>query len=78
MDVCRGPVLDEQPKAGELFRLVPGDVVTALNEKPFRNPRELLSQIRQLAPGSKATLTVFRNGQLVVVPVVIGQRPDMQ
>jgi S1-C subfamily serine protease len=63
---------------GATAGLVPGDVVTALNEKPFRNPRELLSQIRQLAPGSKATLTVFRNGQLVVVPVTIGQRPDVQ
>jgi S1-C subfamily serine protease len=61
-----------------LAGLVPGDVVTALNEKPFRNPRELLSEIRQLAPGSKATLTVFRNGQIVVVPVTVGQRPDMQ
>lgn len=60
-----------------LAGLAPGDVVTALNNKPFRNPRELLSQIRQLAPGSKATLTVFRNGQLVVVPVTVAQRPDM-
>jgi|JI6StandDraft_1071083.scaffolds.fasta_scaffold01244_6 serine protease Do len=55
----------------------PGDVITLLNGKPFTTPRELLSKIRELTPGSKATLTVFRNGQLIEVPVTIGQRPDM-
>jgi len=58
--------------------IAPGDVITLLNGKPFNTPRELLTQIRKLAPGSKATLTIFRNGQVAEVPVTIGQRPDMQ
>lgn len=58
--------------------IVPGDVVTALNQKAFRSPRDLLAQIRLLTPGSQATLTIFRNGQLIEVPVTIGQRPDVQ
>lgn len=56
--------------------ITPGDVITALNGKPFGSPRELLAAIRQLAPGSTASLTVFREGQLVDVPVTIGRRPD--
>ena len=58
--------------------ITPGDVITALNGKPFATPRELLSTIRQLAPGSKASLTLFRNGRLTEVAVTIGRRPDVQ
>jgi serine protease Do len=58
--------------------ITPGDVITALNGKPFGSPRELLAAIRQLAPGSTASLTVFREGQLMDVPVTIGRRPDAQ
>lgn len=58
--------------------IAPGDVITALNGKPFGSPRELLAAIRQLAPGSTASLTVFRKGQITDVPVTIGRRPDVQ
>ncbi len=58
--------------------IAPGDVITALNNKPFGTPRELLDSIRQLNPGSTATLTVFRKGQITNVPVTIGRRPDVQ
>ncbi len=58
--------------------LAPGDVITALNGGPFRTPRELLNLIQALAPGSKANVTVLRNGQLIEIPVTIGQRPDVR
>ncbi|MES2594028.1 MAG: trypsin-like peptidase domain-containing protein [Verrucomicrobiota bacterium] len=58
--------------------IAPGDVITALNNKPFGTPRELLDSIRQLAPGSTASLTVFRKGQITNVSVTIGRRPDAQ
>jgi S1-C subfamily serine protease len=58
--------------------LAPGDVITALNGGPFRTPRELLNLIQALTPGSKANVTVLRNGQLIEIPVTIGQRPDVR
>lgn len=58
--------------------LAPGDVITALNGGPFRTPRELLNLIQALAPGTPAIVTVLRNGQLIEIPVTIGQRPDVR
>ncbi len=54
----------------------PGDVITALNRKPFGSPRELLAQIRLLAPGSQAVLTILRDGQLTEIAVTVAPRPD--
>ena len=58
--------------------LAPGDVITAFNGGPFRTPRELLNLIQALTPGSQAKVTVLRNGQLIEIPVTIGQRPDVR
>jgi S1-C subfamily serine protease len=70
-------VTDLDPSSPALAAgIVPGDVITALNGRPFATPRELLAAIRQLVPGQQANLTVFRDGRLVEVPVMVGQRPD--
>jgi S1-C subfamily serine protease len=70
-------VTDLDPSSPALAAgIVPGDVITALNGRPFGTPRELLAAIRQLVPGQQANLTVFRDGRLVEVPVMVGQRPD--
>lgn len=70
-------VTDLDPSSPALAAgIVPGDVITALNGRPFATPRELLAAIRQLVPGQQADLTVFRDGRLVEVPVMVGQRPD--
>jgi len=70
-------VTDIDPNSpGIAAGLVPGDVITTLNGRAFQSPRDLLAQIRALAPGSVAKLAVFRSNQLVEIPVTIGQRPD--
>lgn len=70
-------VTDLDPSSPALAAgIVPGDVITALNGRPFASPRELLAAIRQLVPGQQANLTVFREGRLVEVPLMVGQRPD--
>lgn len=58
--------------------LVPGDVITTLNGKTFRDPNDLLKAIRELKPGSIAKLTIFRNSRPGQVEVVIGKRPGTQ
>ena len=72
-------ITDLDPQSpGIAAGLLPGDIVTAFNGGSFRTPRELLAMIRALKPGSQVKMTVFRNGQLLEIPVVIGQRPDAQ
>lgn len=62
------------PAAGS--GLKPGDVITALNGRGFDSPADLLKGIRSLAPGSKARVTVARDGRLEQITVTIGARPD--
>lgn len=70
-------ITDLDPQSpGIASGLAPGDVITAMNGKPFRTPRELLSQIRALPPGTQAKITLIRDGQILTLPVTIGQRPD--
>jgi S1-C subfamily serine protease len=72
-------ITDLDPQSpGIAAGLAAGDVVTAFNGGSFRTPRELLAMIRALKPGSQVKMTVLRNGQLLEIPVVIGQRPDAQ
>ena len=72
-------ITDLDPQSpGIAAGLLPGDIVTAFNGGSFRTPRELLAMIRALKPGSQVKMAVLRNGQLLEIPVVIGQRPDAQ
>ena len=69
--------LDPQSPAA-IGGLLPGDVITALDDENLSSPRQLLDQIRALTPGTTIKLTLLRNGQLAQLNVKIGQRPDAQ
>jgi S1-C subfamily serine protease len=43
--------------------IVPGDVITAINDEPVADIDEMLGQLERRAPGESVTLTLWRNGQ---------------
>ncbi len=51
-----------------------GDVITAVNKKEVKSPRELQLLIGSLAPNSKVELTVLRDGQEKSIPVDLGEK----
>jgi len=55
--------------------LKPGDVVTAVGERPVANTVQLLNAVAALKPGSEATLEVQRGTQALHVKLTVGQRP---
>jgi serine protease Do len=61
------------PAAG---KLLPGDVVTALQGKPIQNVTQLRDAVALTAPGTTVTMTVYRNGKEQDVPIKIGEQPD--
>ncbi|BCS31642.1 hypothetical protein TBR22_A08440 [Luteitalea sp. TBR-22] len=67
-------VRDDGPSAG---RLVPGDVVTAVNGQPMRNGAALAQRVARSAPGTTLSLTVRRDGAILTVPVIVGARPAL-
>ena len=51
------------------------DVIVELNGEPIADAKELMSKVANLNPGSKAKLTVIRNGRKRTMTVVLGERP---
>ena len=66
-------VMEHSP--AEVAGLMTGDVVTKFNGRPVHSTAELLNLIRQTAPGTKVSLTVWRNGELGAVDCVVGAQP---
>jgi S1-C subfamily serine protease len=65
-------------KAGlQVFRrerggdIVPGDVITAINDEPVGDLDEMLSQLERRAPGESVTLTLWRGGKTRKQAVVL-------
>ncbi len=52
-----------------------GDVITALNGKPIASPNELRNQIARTAPGTRVTLSVYRDGKITDLTFPVGTQP---
>lgn len=53
--------------------LQPGDVIVSVNGHKIANSRELAINVSQVAPGSDAQLSIYRNGRAQNVTVTVGQ-----
>ena len=49
-----------------------GDVITALDGEPIKDPRDLARRVADIAPGTKVDLSVWRDGKSEKVAVEIG------
>lgn len=55
----------------------PGDVITAVNDRPIRNMTELMATVAGIAPGNAAKFRVQRQGQVSELTVKIAERPTV-
>jgi serine protease Do len=60
----------ESPAAHEGIQA--GDVVTAINGMPIMRSRDFAGMIAAYAPDTRIDLSTFRDGQMIVVKVVLG------
>jgi len=54
--------------------LLPGDVITKINDKPVEGAADAVLQIRELQPQSKATFAVMRDKEELKLDVTVGNR----
>jgi serine protease Do len=59
--------------AAEKAGLKPGDVILQFNEIPIGDSAELPPLVGATAPGTRVTLTVFRDGKTLTLPVVVAE-----
>jgi serine protease Do len=53
-----------------------GDVITAVNDAPVRDPRELARKIGTMAPGATVKLAVLHSGQSKTLTLTLGTLPN--
>jgi membrane-associated protease RseP (regulator of RpoE activity) len=58
--------------------LQPGDVITAINDQPVKNPRAFVKTIQSHQPGDRISLTIFRSGEeeSLTIQVTLGENPE--
>ena len=56
----------------------PGDVISSVNSNDVKNPRDLAVDIANVAPGSKASLNIIRDGKQQTIDVAVGTLPNQQ
>jgi serine protease Do len=70
-------VAEVEPSApADAAGLKPGDVITAVNDKPVNDPRALAREVADLRPGTAATLTIQRGGAAQSVKVTTAAMQD--
>ncbi|MGG7518532.1 Do family serine endopeptidase [Allorhizobium undicola] len=52
-----------------------GDVITAVNGEPVKDPRDLARRIASFAPGTKVDVSVWRGGKATSLKVDLGKLP---
>ncbi len=53
-----------------------GDVITAINGKPFNTLDDLRREIAKTAPDTKLNLSIFRDGKIQDIAATVGTQPD--
>jgi serine protease Do len=80
LKVPQGALVAEPQPDGPAAKagILSGDVITAVNGKPVRDPRDLAKQIGSLAPNASVKVTVWRKGEEKTFTVSLGQLPNQR
>jgi serine protease Do len=75
---AKGALVSDPQDGGPAVKagLKSGDAITAINGKAVSDPRDLASRIAGMAPGTKVTVTYWRDGKSNDVEVTLGKLPS--
>jgi Do/DeqQ family serine protease len=78
LPAARGAIVTNVQSGGpaEKAGIQRGDVITAVNNQPISDPNSLRNTVAGMAPGSKTTVTVLRNGKDQTLPISLAELPD--
>ncbi|MDZ7315144.1 MAG: DegQ family serine endoprotease [candidate division KSB1 bacterium] len=78
LDKPRGALVNQvtENSPAEEAGLRNGDVILKVNDKEIRDSSMLMNTIAAMAPGTRVTLTIWRDGKEKTVSVKLGERPD--
>ena len=70
----RGMLVQNAQAGGpaELAGVLPGDVIIKVEDKLVLSEQDALRQIQTTKPGDTITVEVYRNGQVISIPIILG------
>lgn len=71
-------VAPQEGSPGQKAGMKKGDVVTAVNGEPVKDARDLAKRIASFRPGTKAEVTIWRDGKSQVLSLELGSLPADQ
>ncbi len=76
-DAPNGVSIDGVERNSPAFRagIRAGDAVVAINGEPVASARDLIRAVAAIAPGSRARLSIRRQGRAMDIEVTVGRRP---
>lgn len=80
LKAARGALVADPQAGGPAAKagIVAGDVITAVNNNPVKDARDLAKQIGGLAPGASVKLTVWRKGEEKTFSLMLGELPNQR
>ena len=54
-----------------------GDILVMINDTSIKDVTSMINEIAKLKPGTSAKISLQRNGQMIQLPIVIGERPTV-
>src|SRR5690606_7011792 len=64
------------PNTPAYEKLLPGDIITSVNGDKVDDSQQLRRSIANIAPGEKATMTVYRENKNEKVEITLGEQPE--
>lgn len=77
MQYLEGVIIADVVYNGPAFvaGVIPGDIITHINEKPVENLRHVMTQIAALRPGTSVELDIIRRRKTMQITAQVGTRP---
>ena len=74
VDSVRGMLVESVDPGGAAERagILPGDVITRVENTPVGNGRNVMREVRNAKPGETLMIEIFREGQLIELPTILG------
>ena len=79
LNITNGLLVTATVKDGPTYRagIVPGDIVTSINDLSVTDRHRSISQITDILPGEPIKLVILRNKQAIEVTATAGERPAL-
>ena len=78
LDSIEGALVDkvQEGSPAEIAGITHGDIIVNINDQKIKSFQDLRLKVSQMSPGSEVVVYLYRDGELLEIPVVLGDVSD--